>query len=1232
MIMTIILLFLTSFPSLLATTSTDAYPDGLLIEFSAPEASVVGGLFSYETAGCSVMDDVHLPVRYIRLPVEPGTTPQVRVEVTGVRGIGPSAGVASSYFTDDGTEAFREASTSVLPDQWSRVVQYGTWRRAGFVEVALYPVTVHGGELRCASGMRVVVEGQDHSSHRTVSGHQGLLYDLFFSTGSGYTLEPRSRSASSPFWGRPWARVLVDTAGVFQVTGELLPQALGMPSSSFSMYCGRGRGMSEEEPWAQSFEPIPVPIMVEDGGDGIFDNSDRLLFFGRGLSWWDDRIGFDGLHYNGQYDSLNTYWLTWGESGGPFMEVLDCSITGAPAASDHYLGRHHLEKNYIRETSMWDNWSWSRLSGSHTQTATLNFDAQGATGPGSIRVGLVLSAGQTKVTAILNGVTQGDTVLSGTGRHILSFGATGFKNAGNSLGIRFSQVSGSYTVNFDWVSVFPEKSFSSSSTAMEVPLVYSVPIGERRRVEWAQNLDQARAFLVNGDTLATALDLPGGNAFEVEVPFGWRMPLMFMYPTGSLPEPYSVSPASPGRIRGTLSGGDVIVVYPDEFAADMPLLDRPDGRSRVFVSLTEVWDEFNGGVRDPQAVRAMLDWVKATWDPLPAEVVLVGAGHFDPRHFLYSQPCPMDVLVTRPSDEGVSDDRYGVVSGSDEPQFGVSRLLASNRSELQVLAQRAWDYFTLAASGEWQSEVIAAADDERLVSNGVSYYTDTYHTNQTEAILESVPGRFFVDRQYGIFHTWNDAGKKPEWRQSFIDAWSRGALVLFFMGHGSYDQIADEGLFYLEDWAQLANGDRLPYAFFGSCDVGMFQYPGRKCISGEVTLPPSGGAITSLGASVKTQGSSNRDMLISIFTVLLSDFDLSMSEATMLGKINNGGNFNKYYILFGDGSLDLALPDSGITHSYPVMRTGEMTEFEGTLTGREGQVMVSAWESMRADTYYTYQTNLPIRYYSVPGLFHRGFTQALPGFTQDIFVPLVATTGDLARVRFFSPGDGGGSLSCVFPGVIEPGNPSGDSEGPAIDSWIQGYRGTPVPRVSGEVWFCAELADPSGINLLPYPGAQLALYVDDVPSDVSEYFTFDQGSAESGRLLVPLQSLPAGMHSLRLRASDCLLNISWSEMEFEVLSDAGPVLEQVWVYPNPSSEVAAFHWLQSGSGPVDIQVFTVAGRPVISFRNLQGEAGYNQSPWDLRDADGDPLASGAYIYTVTAGESSVTGVMAVVAN
>jgi len=931
------------------------------------------------------------------------------------------------------------------------------------------------------------------------------------------------------------------------------------------------------------------------------------------------------------YDSLNTYWLTWGGAGGPFMESSDCSLTGAPSAGDGYTARLHLEQNYIRESSVWDLWAWSRFSGSHVQTANVVFDVPGAVGTGTVRAGISRTRGGGRLAVLLNGVSQGDTVLTGT-HQIVTLPVSGIRESGNTLGLRFTPVAGSYTVFVDWVSVFPEISFASSGTAVEAPLERNIAPGTRRRIDWGQNLDPARAFLVSGDTLARSLDLPGGNSFEVEVPEGWRAPVLHLYPTGSLPEPVSVAYASPGRITANLSGADVVVVCPDEFTPDMPLLDRPDGRSRVFVSLREIWDEFNGGVRDPQAVRAFMNWVAETWDPLPTDLVLVGSGHFDPRHFLYDHPCPMDVLVVSPGQEGVSDDYYGVVRGSSMPQFSVSRVFASTRSELQFLAQRYRDYFTGEASGEWQSQVIAAADDERKVTSGIVSYGDTYHTIQTETILESVPDRYFPDRRYGIFHTWNDSFKKPEWRQSFIDAWSEGALAVFYMGHGSFDQIADEGLFYLEDIALLANGRRLPYAFFGSCDVGMFQFPGRKCISGEVTLAASGGAVASMGATVKTTGSQNRVLLSNIFSLLFADFDLSLGEATWLGKIAQGPGQNKYYPVFGDGSLALALPDSGITHNYPQLRAGEAVTLHGTLLGRDGLVMVTAWESMRPDTYYTYQTSLPIGFLSVPGRFHQGVVQASPDFSQELFVPLVASKGDMARVRFFHRGPGGGSLSCLFPGILVSGDPSEDNEGPEIQGWIQGYRDDVVPRVSGEVLFCASLRDSSGINLLPYPGAQLALYVDGVPSDVSEYFVFDPGTCRSGTLQAPLPPLGQGMHRLRFRAADGLMNIAWFEMELEVVSDREPVLERVWIYPNPSSDAAGFHWTQSGPGPVDITVFTVAGRKVWEFRNLQGTAGYNQFLWNLTDADGDPLASGAYIYTVSSGGSSVTGVMAVARN
>ncbi|MCK5133472.1 MAG: T9SS type A sorting domain-containing protein, partial [Candidatus Sabulitectum sp.] len=202
-------------------------------------------------------------------------------------------------------------------------------------------------------------------------------------------------------------------------------------------------------------------------------------------------------------------------------------------------------------------------------------------------------------------------------------------------------------------------------------------------------------------------------------------------------------------------------------------------------------------------------------------------------------------------------------------------------------------------------------------------------------------------------------------------------------------------------------------------------------------------------------------------------------------------------------------------------------------------------------------------------------------------------------------------------------------EGPEMELWLSGFRGVEHPSVSGNVVFEAALEDASGINLLPYPGAQLALYIDDTPVDVSEYFTYELGSATSGRIVYPLPELQPGDHTLRLRASDNVTNTSWREMTFHLTDNSSPVINQFFVYPTPASTVMSFNWIQSTDGPVSISIYSVSGRRITTLGNLPGRTGYNQHHWNLHDEDGDMVASGSYIYVVSAGDSEETGVAVV---
>ncbi|HPF33505.1 MAG TPA: T9SS type A sorting domain-containing protein, partial [Candidatus Sabulitectum sp.] len=241
-----------------------------------------------------------------------------------------------------------------------------------------------------------------------------------------------------------------------------------------------------------------------------------------------------------------------------------------------------------------------------------------------------------------------------------------------------------------------------------------------------------------------------------------------------------------------------------------------------------------------------------------------------------------------------------------------------------------------------------------------------------------------------------------------------------------------------------------------------------------------------------------------------------------------------------------------------------------------------------------------------------------------------AVTGDMARVRFFAPGEGGGDLVCDYPVDLLYGTGSPDDTlGPDIDLWINGFRGIESPQVSGEVVLEALLEDESGINLLPYPGNQLALYIDESPVDIADWFTYQPGSSTTGGIVFPLPELQPGEHTLRLRAADNLSNLSWSEMTFTLLEDESTGISDLFVYPTPAVAVMSFNWTQSSPGPVTISIYSVNGRRIREMGNLPGDSGYNQHTWDLTDEDGDRVASGVYVYVVSAGNSSLTGVATV---
>jgi hypothetical protein len=83
---------------------------------------------------------------------------------------------------------------------------------------------------------------------------------------------------------------------------------------------------------------------------------------------------------------------------------------------------------------------------------------------------------------------------------------------------------------------------------------------------------------------------------------------------------------------------------------------------------------------------------------------------------------------------------------------------------------------------------------------------------------------------------------------------------------------------------------------------------------------------------------------------------------------------------------------------------------------------------------------------------------------------------------------------------------------------------------------------------------------------------------------------------------------------------------RVYNYPNPFTTSTEFTFVLTGArapDEVSIRIFTIAGRRIheIIVPHGQLQVGFNRVPWDGRDADGDELANGYYLYQIrTKGE------------
>ncbi|MCK4807505.1 MAG: hypothetical protein KAT09_07650, partial [Candidatus Aegiribacteria sp.] len=310
--------------------------------------------------------------------------------------------------------------------------------------------------------------------------------------------------------------------------------------------------------------------------------------------------------------------------------------------------------------------------------------------------------------------------------------------------------------------------------------------------------------------------------------------------------------------------------------------------------------------------------------------------------------------------------------------------------------------------------------------------------------------------------------------------------------------------------------------------------------------------------------------------------------------------------------------DGSVMFSDDTLRSGELNTISGSDFQNDGlafiEILESSWNAV-----YTCLGDSQIHYIRYGGTAYSG-TQIVDGgeFSIDCFIPVQSMTGSMARGAALALSSQSAVSGAEDPGVLAQGTQQVDDlEGPSVCMWIRGYEGIQHPELTGDFTLEAEISDSSGICLLGGSGKELNLFVDGDGNNVSSYFLYNRGSTVTGKLMYTLEAMSMGEHSLILWSVDGVGNSSRDTLDLRILEESDLAITEAVVYPNPGNWRRCFSFRISEDAQVTVSIFTVAGTRIEELTQICSQ-GYNQILWEGLDHDGDPVASGPYIYKINA--------------
>lgn len=1084
----------------------------------------------------------------------------------------------------------------------------------------------------------------------------------------------------SPLKVGEWYRFDIKESGIYKIDRPFLTNA-NIPLSSISninsirIFGNGGEMLSEDLAGTKPQGLLEVGRHVVDrNGNGQFDTDDFVLFFGkspRGWTYDKDKKTFS--HYINHYSETNHYFLTFGGTPGKSMDSVASQNSATPFRPADYQGRVFVEEERFNLNKSGKEW-FGQVFDPEASSAVYATTLHGIDAAKPVTYRFVVLA-RSNIDESFR-IDENNLMLGRIPTYWVDVSSIETDYAYRSPVHTFTRT-GAYADNrsvlkftyevkstvskgwLDWFEIFYRRKLVTSSDSLHFTSPDTTSIVEYQLSGFSsrdiQVFDVSRHSEVSRITgLNHDLSELGKFTFQSPQSSGSVREFLAVGPKG-YGTPKNLQRIDNSNLWGISQGAEFIIITPKEFISEATRLknhrEQRDSLSTIIVRVDQIYNEFSGGLQDPNAVRNFLERAYTTWQIRPKYVLLFGDGHYDYKNITSTARNWIPPYETSESIHQIlsytTDDHFvRLNSGNSRVSLAIGRLPVASLKEATTVTDKIIRYETSSTLDPWRNRVTFVADDG-LTSTGDD---GNVHTYQTEMLAQSfTPPSTEKKKIYIIeYPTISSASgrRKPDANRAIIEALNRGSVIINFIGHGNPQLWAHEAIFTREgSLPQLFNRDRLTFLVAATCDFARYDNPGEQSAGEEILVMEKGGAIGVVTASRPVYSFENSQFNNTFYSELFRrDTDGRMprlGDAMFRTKqIHYSVNDMKYHLL-SDPTLRLAVPrvfvridsvNSKSVTNVVQMKTLSKVPISGSVQKKDGK----RWEDFSGRAIvevFDSKRNVSIAEwgnysYELDGsLLYRGEI-TIAGGKYSAIAPLpkdVSYDNNRSRISLY-----GWNLQTDVIGFTENVIISGtdsttdiDTTGPKIELYLNDESFRPGDIVQSDALMIVKLRDNNGINTSTAGiGHRLEARLKSIQRtiDLSQFYRSDLDTYQSGVIYYPLQSLPEGRHLLSVKAWDTFNNSSEAELFFEVRASVSLSIHNVLNVPNPFHRTTVFTFQRNSTEAIDVEIkiYTLAGRLIESIQKYGVLDRFVQVEWEGRDRDGNEIANGVYFYKVIA--------------